>query len=59
MAEKAAKQEKAVRKIGKAVRKAVEKGVSWSARLEMCQWIRETLDKESVWDEERSTSLSR
>jgi hypothetical protein len=31
----------------------------WSARLEMCQWIRETLDKESVWDEERSTSLSR
>jgi hypothetical protein len=31
----------------------------WSARLEMCQWIRETLDKESVWDEARSTSLSR
>jgi hypothetical protein len=23
----------------------------WSARLEMCQWIRETLDKESIWDE--------
>jgi len=31
----------------------------WSARLEMCQWIRETLDKESIWDEARSTSLSR
>ena len=23
----------------------------WSARLEMCQWRRETLDKESPWDE--------
>ncbi len=23
----------------------------WSARLERCQWIRETLDKESIWDE--------
>jgi hypothetical protein len=33
--------------------------VRWSARLEMCQWRRETLDKESIWDEERSTSLSR
>jgi YVTN family beta-propeller protein len=33
--------------------------VIWSARLEMCQWRRETLDKESIWDEERSTSLSR
>jgi uncharacterized protein YbjT (DUF2867 family) len=32
---------------------------SWSARLEMCQWKRETLDKESIWDEARSTSLSR
>jgi hypothetical protein len=32
---------------------------SWSARLEMSQWIRETLDKESLWDEARSTSLSR
>jgi hypothetical protein len=31
----------------------------WSARLEMCQWRRETLDKESIWDEGRSTSLSR
>jgi hypothetical protein len=31
----------------------------WSARLEMCQWIRETLDKESIWDEARSTNLSR
>jgi hypothetical protein len=31
----------------------------WSARLEMCQWIRETLDKESIWDEARSTSLSK
>jgi hypothetical protein len=31
----------------------------WSARLEMCQWSRETLDKESIWDEGRSTSLSR
>jgi hypothetical protein len=31
----------------------------WSARLEMCQWKRETLDKESIWDEARSTSLSR
>jgi len=32
---------------------------SWSARLEMCQWRRETLDKESIWDEARSTNLSR
>jgi hypothetical protein len=32
---------------------------NWSARLELCQWIRETLDKESIWDEARSTSLSR
>jgi type IV secretion system protein TrbI len=31
----------------------------WSARLEMCQRRRETLDKESIWDEARSTSLSR
>ncbi len=31
----------------------------WNARLEMCQWRRETLDKESIWDEVRSTSLSR
>jgi hypothetical protein len=31
----------------------------WSARLEMCQWRRETLDKESIWDEARSTSLSK
>jgi hypothetical protein len=31
----------------------------WSARLEMCQWRRETLDKESIWDEARSTNLSR
>jgi hypothetical protein len=31
----------------------------WSARLELCQWIRETLDKESIWDEARSTDLSR
>ena len=30
-----------------------------SARLEMCQWIRETLDKESIWDEVRSTSQSK
>ena len=30
----------------------------WSARLEMCQWIRETLDKESIWDEARSTNPS-
>lgn len=35
------------------------KGSIWSARLEMCQWIRETLDKESIWDEARSTSLSK
>jgi hypothetical protein len=34
-------------------------GLKWSARLEMCQWRRETLDKESIWDEGRSTSLSR
>ena len=34
-------------------------GSAWSARLEMCQWRRETLDKESIWDEGRSTSLSR
>ncbi len=33
--------------------------LQWSARLEMCQWRRETLDKESIWDEVRSTSLSR
>ena len=33
--------------------------VYWSARLEMCQWRRETLDKESIWDEARSTNLSR
>src|SRR5947209_974865 len=33
--------------------------VAWSARLEMCQWRRETLDKESIWDEAKSTSLSR
>jgi hypothetical protein len=32
---------------------------AWSARLEMCQWRRETLDKESIWDEARSTSLSK
>jgi hypothetical protein len=31
----------------------------WSARLEMCQWRRETLDKESIWEEARSTSLSK
>jgi transposase InsO family protein len=31
----------------------------WSARLELCQWRRETLDKESIWPEGRSTSLSR
>jgi hypothetical protein len=37
----------------------VKPGVLWSAWLEMCQWIRETLDKESIWDEVRSTSLSR
>ena len=33
--------------------------ITWGARLEVCQWRRETLDKESIWDEERSTSLSR
>jgi SurA N-terminal domain len=27
--------------------------------LKMCQWRRATLDKESIWDEARSTSLSR
>jgi hypothetical protein len=32
---------------------------AWSARLEMWQWIRETLDKESIWEEARSTNLSR
>jgi hypothetical protein len=32
---------------------------TWSARLEMCQRRRETLDKESIWDEARSTSPSR
>ncbi len=31
----------------------------WSARLDLYQWGRDTLDKESVWDEERSTSLNR
>ena len=43
---------------------AIELGVvilsdNWSAGLEMCQWRRETLDQESIWDEGRSTSLSR
>jgi hypothetical protein len=38
---------------------AIKLTQNWSARLEMCQWIRETLDKESVWDEARSTNLSR
>ena len=38
---------------------AVKRPKLWSARLEMCQWIRETLDKESIWDEARSTNLSR
>ncbi len=33
--------------------------LQWSARLELCQWRRETLDKESIWPEGRSTSLSR
>jgi hypothetical protein len=43
-----------------AQRLAERKGANWwSARLEMCQWKRETLDKESIWDEARSTSLSR
>jgi hypothetical protein len=37
----------------------LKRSVEWSARLEMCQWIRETLDKESIWDEARSTSLSK
>jgi type I restriction enzyme R subunit len=37
----------------------VQPDEEWSARLEMCQWIRETLDKESIWDEARSTNLSR
>jgi len=32
---------------------------NWSARLDLYQWRRDTLDKESVWDVERSTSLSR
>ena len=32
---------------------------TWSARLDLYQWRRDTLDKESIWDEERSTSLSR
>jgi hypothetical protein len=31
----------------------------WSARLELCQRIRETLDKESIWDGARNTSLSK
>ena len=31
----------------------------WSARLDLYQWGRDTLDKESVWDEERSISLNR
>jgi hypothetical protein len=35
------------------------KEAEWSARLEMCQWRRETLDKESIWEEARSTSLSK
>ena len=37
----------------------VKEGREWSARLEMYQWRRETLDKESIWDRARSTSLSR
>ena len=31
----------------------------WSARLDLSQWRRDTLDKESIWDVGRSTSLSR
>ncbi len=31
----------------------------WSAWLDLYQCRRDTLDKESVWDEGRSTSLSR
>jgi hypothetical protein len=38
---------------------AESSGITWSARLEMCQRRRETLDKESIWDEARSTSPSR
>ena len=34
-------------------------GCNWSARLDLYQWRRDTLDKESVWDGEGSTSLSR
>lgn len=33
--------------------------LKWSARLELCQWIRETLDEESIWDEARRSSQSR
>jgi hypothetical protein len=41
------------------VKDKVLKAYAWSARLEMCQWKRETLDKESLWDVARSTSPSR
>lgn len=33
--------------------------IAWSARLELCQWKRETLDKESTWHAGRSTNLNR
>jgi hypothetical protein len=32
---------------------------NWSARHELCQWRRETLDKERPWDEGRNISPSR
>ena len=41
------------------IAESADRPFPWSARLEMCQWRRETLDKESIWDEARSTSLSR
>ena len=42
-----------------AVRMAFLKTLKWTARLALCQRIRDTLDRESIWDEARSTSLSR
>src|SRR5215831_15518605 len=35
-----------------------ERIANWSARLELCQWRRETLDKESTWHEGRNTRLN-
>jgi DNA sulfur modification protein DndD len=51
--------EQAQKRVEGAGNMALSDAMQWSARLEMCQWRRETLDKESIWDEARSTNLSR